>query len=66
MEFRATLVIDSTQIESKIITLNPNEEAVLNFNIILPTKGPHKVQILISSLEQKSENEIGFFVNRLD
>jgi len=66
MEFRATLVIDSTQVESKIITLNPNEEAVSNFNIILPTKGSHKVQIIISSLEQKSENEIGFFVNRLD
>jgi hypothetical protein len=65
MEFRATLVIDSTQIESKIITLNPNEEVVSDFNVNLPIKGPHKVQILVSTLEKKSENEIEFFVNRI-
>jgi len=65
MDFKATLLVDSTQKESKTIALNSNEEIVSNFNVILPTKGLHKVQVIISPLEQKSENEIGFFVNRI-
>jgi len=63
MNFKATLLVDSNQVESKFITLNPNEEIISNFNVILSTKGLHKVQVIISSLEQ--ENEIEFFANRI-
>jgi len=64
-DIEITLSVETNEAETRIRTLNPNEEIISKFNVTLPTVGLYKVKISTTPKTINKENEIYFLVERI-
>jgi hypothetical protein len=65
LNFKTTLSVNSTETETRIITLKPNEEIISKFNVTLSVAGSHKVKISATPTTINRGNEIYFWIERI-
>lgn len=63
LDYDLFLAINRTTSSAKTITLEPNQEALIQENVILPRKGDYRVEVLVSPVGVSEKASISFFVS---